>query len=222
MQEIDLLEPTRIIRTNRRTIAIEITNKGELIVRSPRIISIDKIYRFIVDKSQWIIQKRTLALNKNTKNTLNLDDGDVIKVLGKNYIIKSSNSSRVSQDDEFLYLPTNRVEALKSYLKKVLKPYIMSRVKYYADLGGYNYKSIAISSAKSNWGSCGYRNSLHFTFRLALCPSEVIDYIVVHELVHTSIKNHSKNFYAKVEELYPNYKEANKFLKDNRYIMDLL
>ncbi|MEG1869673.1 MAG: M48 family metallopeptidase, partial [Oscillospiraceae bacterium] len=72
---------------------------------------------------------------------------------------------------------------------------------------------IKITSANGRWGSCSWKNSLCFPYKIMLLPEELIDYIVVHELAHIREKNHSKNFYAEVEKYMPNYKQCIKQLK---------
>lgn len=220
MSEIELLQPNKIIKSNRKTISIEITSNGDMIVRAPYFSSTEQINKFIVDKAKWIIQKRIEYKAKSPK--LDLSDGSKILILDKEYEVQTSQSNRIVLKDGVLYLPEPKRFSLKLILKKLLKNYITEKVKEYSSLYGFNYSSITISEAKTNWGSCSYSNRLHFTFRLALCPLYVVDYIVLHELSHTKIKNHSKSFYNLIISIMPDYKKANKFLKDNRHIMELI
>ena len=85
---------------------------------------------------------------------------------------------------------------------------------------GFNYESITISSARTNWGSCGAKNTLNFTYKLAMCPKPVVDYIIVHELCHTKVKNHSSKFWNEVQKCFPEYKTCEKWLKTNRAIIN--
>jgi len=80
--------------------------------------------------------------------------------------------------------------------------------------------TIRISSARTRWGSCSSRGTLSFTYRLVMAPPDVVDYVVLHELVHTQIHNHSKTFWNKVAKLMPDYKPRLAWLKKNgKYLM---
>jgi len=68
---------------------------------------------------------------------------------------------------------------------------------------------------RSKWGSCSAKNDLSFNLALAQAPDHVIEYVVVHELVHTKIKNHSKTFYAHLEKYLPDYKSSRHWLRKN-------
>jgi predicted metal-dependent hydrolase len=93
------------------------------------------------------------------------------------------------------------------------------RVKMLAQTNGFTYKSIRINSAVTRWGSCGPSNTLNFSWRLLAAPPDVIDSVILHELVHTEIKNHSSRFYTKLASVKPDYKESEKWLKNNSGIL---
>jgi predicted metal-dependent hydrolase len=80
---------------------------------------------------------------------------------------------------------------------------------------GFHYQKLRISSARTRWGSCSSSGTLSFTYRLVMAPPEVVDYVVVHELVHTQVRNHSKTFWTTVEEIMPDYKQRRTWLKKN-------
>ena len=80
-------------------------------------------------------------------------------------------------------------------------------MQHYSKIIGVTPIDIKITSATTRWGSCSGKNSLCFPFRISLLPTELIDYIVVHELIHIRVKNHSKRFYREVEKYMPDYKD---------------
>ena len=113
-------------------------------------------------------------------------------------------------------------EKLISFLKNTAKKYLAERVGLISELFGFTFSSISISSAKTCWGSCGYNNKLHFTYKLMMCPQDVVDYVVLHELCHTKVKNHSKKFWQLVKDCNPYYQIHERWLKKNRGIIELI
>jgi len=74
---------------------------------------------------------------------------------------------------------------------------------------------ITIRSQRTRWGSCSPKGDLNFNCLLMLCPEEVQDYVVIHELCHRKEMNHSSRFWAEVENYCPDYRIHRKWLKDN-------
>ena len=100
-------------------------------------------------------------------------------------------------------------------LKEKARPYLTERTEYFSKLMGLQYSGIKITSAKKRFGSCNGKNSICYSWRLMQYPVEAIDYVVVHELAHRVEMNHSPKFWKIVEEYFPDYKQARKWLKDN-------
>ena len=100
-------------------------------------------------------------------------------------------------------------------LKKKAAQYLPERCKLYASSLGVDYKRISIRFQKSRWGSCSTKGNLNFNALLMMTPIEVIDYVVIHELCHRREMNHSKNFWALVESVMPDYKVHKNWLKEN-------
>ena len=105
-------------------------------------------------------------------------------------------------------------EEIKALAEKA-KVVIAGRVKYYAPLIGVTYNRITIRCQRTRWGSCSSKGNLNFNCLLALFPLEIIDSVVVHELCHRKHMNHSPQFYAEIEKVFPEYSRCNKWLKDN-------
>lgn len=106
-------------------------------------------------------------------------------------------------------LSQDQIEILKEKAKKV----IPERTSYYEEEMKVKHTGIKITSARTRWGSCSGKNGLCFSYRLMLLPMDIIDYIIVHELAHIRVKNHSKDFYEEVLKYMPDYKERERKLK---------
>ena len=91
---------------------------------------------------------------------------------------------------------------------------IPRRVAYYAEKLGVSYGKITLRQQKTRWGSCSSEKNLNFNWKLILAPPEVLDYVVVHELCHRKYMNHSKQFWAEVAKVMPDYKKCERWLKE--------
>ena len=215
------LVPDQIKRVKRRSIALIINRDGEFIVRSPINAKESEIWAFINAKKEWIIRKKQEMLASIENNKIQLDNQKRINILGKELIISLDDCKIAKIKEDVLVLPkTNTQSTLISLLKRELKKHLNLRVQELASRFDFKFKSVSITSATTCWGSCGGGNSLNFTYKLALCPLPVIDYIIIHELCHTKVKNHSTQFWAEVGKIYPEYKHCEKWLKQNRAIIN--
>ncbi|MCQ2545908.1 MAG: M48 family metallopeptidase [Clostridia bacterium] len=93
------------------------------------------------------------------------------------------------------------------------------RVAHYAPLVGVTPGRITIRCQKSKWGSCSRKGNLNFNCLLLLAPDEVLDAIVVHELCHIKIMNHSRDFYDEVLRVHPDYRQCRKWIKTNGEVL---
>lgn len=110
---------------------------------------------------------------------------------------------------EKLALTEDKIQKLKEKARVILA----SRVGYYSKIMNVKPTAVKITSAKTRWGSCSGKNSLNFSYRLILLPPEAVDAVVVHELAHIRVKNHSSDFYDEVEKYMPDYKSRMETLR---------
>lgn len=92
---------------------------------------------------------------------------------------------------------------------------IPPRVRKYAAIIGVTVGRITIRNQKTRWGSCSSKGNLNFNRLLMLCPEEIRDYVVVHELCHRKELNHSPRFWTEVARVMPDYAARRKWLKEN-------
>ncbi len=79
---------------------------------------------------------------------------------------------------------------------------------------GVVYRRIRIAGQRTLWGSCSPRGTLSFNWRLVLAPPDVLDYVVVHELCHLRVRNHSRQFWALVEQHRPGWRQQRNWLRE--------
>ena len=106
--------------------------------------------------------------------------------------------------------PTAEEEAR---LRALAREALPRRVAHFAALMGVEPAGVRITSARTRFGSCSGRNSLCFSWRLMAYPPEAVDYVVVHELAHITVKNHSPAFYRVVERYLPDWRQRRELLK---------
>ena len=224
MQESGLIKffmsPSKIIRSQRKTLSITINEDAELIVRAPKRLSIEKIQDFINEKENWINRKISLVENQIKDVTSNQNK---ILYLGTLFpiIIKQSESNEINFDgEEFI---ANSIDseslslAIRKWYKKKFREIAIPRVAYFCSKHNLKINQIRIKCQKTMWGSCSSKNNINLNYLLVMAPMSVIDYVIVHELVHTIHRNHSINFWNSVESIMPDYKEHRQWLKLNGY-----
>ena len=92
---------------------------------------------------------------------------------------------------------------------------IGKRVRHYCEIMGVTVGYVTVKNQKTRWGSCSQTGNLNFNFRLILAPSEVLDYVVVHELCHRRQMNHSAQFWQEVAQVLPDYRKRKAWLTEN-------
>ena len=90
------------------------------------------------------------------------------------------------------------------------------RLKHLAEQYGFTYNRVFIRNQKTRWGSCSYKNNISLNMKIILLPEELMDYVILHELTHTREKDHSKNFWAKMDKLVGNGKSMASRLREYR------
>lgn len=216
----------RIIRSRRRTVALEITPDARLVVRAGLRTPHAHIERFVSEKRRWIARKLAEAAARPRPLPKNFTEGEAFPYLGREYALSviDGAQSALRLAERFLLarrrLPQAR-ETFVAWYRREAARVIGERVMARSAASGIAHAGWKIGGAAKRWGSCGGRNTLNFSWRLVMAPPEVIDYVVAHELAHVEHKDHSRRFWRRVEELCPRYGECERWLKDNGHALCL-
>lgn len=117
--------------------------------------------------------------------------------------------------DPVIAKPVNKDFSSRQKAREILS----SSVQYWSSQMGVRYGRIAIREQRTRWGSCSQQGNLNFNWRLVLAPPQVRDYVVIHELCHLSYLNHSKEFWARVEQFCPEYRLQRRWLRENGHTL---
>lgn len=144
-----------------------------------------------------------------------------ISILGKPHVLRHDPTARrgvwqVEGTPSELWVSGDEAHLerrVTDFLKRELRAYIQPRAVDYAGELGRKPGRISIRDTRSRWGSCSSKGDLSFSWRLILAPRDVLDYVVAHEVAHLVEMNHSRRFWALVEQLHPNRQPARSWLK---------
>ncbi len=217
----------KIVRTKRKTITLQITDNATLIVRAPFDVSDEKIMGVVFKHKKWIEQKRRDIEARDPKfSPKEFVDGEGFLYLGKYYRLKIVVNQEVPlKFENGFYLSRNALSQAKKlfieWYKKRAYEKISERVRWYVQKKGFKYNKVNVTNAQKRWGSSSSNRNLNFSWRLIMAPLPVIDYVVIHELVHLEERNHKKTFWNKVKMLMPDYKKHKDWLKQYGYLLRL-
>lgn len=108
------------------------------------------------------------------------------------------------------------------FLRKLAKTELPQRFEEVASALGFKWNRFFIRSQKTKWGTCSTKGNISLNWRLIMCPPEIVDYIIIHELCHTVHMNHSKAFWELLRTYYPETDKAHKWLREHGNIPFLI
>lgn len=225
----EIIKISKIIRSKRRSIALQVCDDATLIVRAPLSVSRIDVENIIFKHHKWLEKKKREMLSRDLQYTRKeFRDGESFLYLGRAYPLKVvkpyEKEDYLTFKDEIFYLRKDAVSPIElfySWYKREANKKIFERVIWYAHKSGFQFNKIKISNARKRWGSCSHLGNLNFSWRLIMAPEPVIDYVTVHELVHLVDKSHSRSFWKRVSRILPDYKKHRIWLKKKGYLLDI-
>ncbi len=217
----------KLIRSKRKTISIEIRRDGSLYVRAPLKAPYREILKLIDRKADWIISKKEDVQRRIAhKREKQFIDGEEFLFAGIKYKLRLvDNLGGIKFDGTNFLLDTNLADVGKDFFaawyKRNAIGVLMPRAEHFSEISGLEYRKIKITSARKRWGSCSTAGNINFSWRLALAPMHIIDYVVAHEIAHLKHHDHSQRFWSLVETMIPDYKIHRRWLRENGHLLDI-
>jgi predicted metal-dependent hydrolase len=202
-------------------------DKGDGVVLKGKSISDEKAQKLILKKAKWILDKLDLVSSIGDDDIVT---GSRIQYLGRKYYVEVFENNEIDEviidftESKFkVSLPKslNKQDELKkafeTFLRAKAEEKLTPRIKKLAKITRLEYNNFKIRKLDKRWGSCTSSNDIIINIDAVKLPYSLIDYLLVHELAHTKIKSHSKEFWAELSKHIPNWKE----LDDKMYGMKL-
>jgi predicted metal-dependent hydrolase len=190
--------------------------KGAGVTLKGKAIPIEQANKLILKKAKWILDKLELVRSIGDDDIVT---GSRVQYLGrKHYVEVFENVSTDKIIIDFteakfrVSVPKNLnnqdelAAAFGQYLRNKAKEKITPRVQKWSKVTGFELTKLKFMKMEKRWGSCTPSNNILINIDAIKLPYSLIDYLIVHELVHTQIKNHSKEFWAEVSKHIPNWK----------------
>lgn len=204
-----------------------------LLIRTPSGKWDRQVEAFVQSKERWILKHYQSQLQYDDERKAFHDriEAGKIDILGIPHTLEflAGRQRKVYRENEELkivLLPDDPAEYRRYYLyeslKLLAKGYLTARTQELAQATDSVVNTIRIKDLKTKWGSCSGKSNINLNWHLFLLDHQVVDYVIIHELMHLREMNHSKRFWAWVEHFYPHYKDAERELKANSWLIGIM
>lgn len=200
-----------------------------VVVKCSLRVSLSEIKRFIEKNKAWLEKSLIRSKQIQLENpALGYTEGEKVILLGDWYTIVESSGDKVEiSAQKILKIPqgwsfTKRKSELQKFYKQKAISVLSQRMMSIAKETGLISTGLKFRNNRTLWGTCMPNNEIILNWKLICAPLNVIDYVIVHELVHTKIKNHSHKFWYDVERFCSNHKQSRAWLRKNHYVFDFL
>jgi predicted metal-dependent hydrolase len=205
----------------RRTLSLELRADGSVHVAVPRGLRLAEVRRFVESRRAWIDSKRAL-LSQAVRPRLALETGARLPYLGSELtlIVEQRASARAlcRREQDALVVRVAHAQSaqrvIEAWYRREALAHAGERVAHFVRLVGRAPRALTIRAQRTRWGSCSARGSVSLNWRLMQATPAILDYVVVHELCHLLVPNHSARFWAEVGRVLPDYPERRAALRD--------
>lgn len=193
---------------------IKVSEDGHVRVLVPHSFTDDDILALIAKKSNWIVKQQSFF---SKKSRIELARNQLLFWGNRySYFFDDTYSRKIVIDHNHKTIRAKRdmlePAIQKRWYKNEARKYLVSRTEELAERLHFTYKAIYIRDQRTKLGNCSDDQNISLNWRLVKAPKFVSDYIIIHELVHTKIMNHSGKFWTLLKSLYPDYKDAMNWL----------
>jgi predicted metal-dependent hydrolase len=202
---------------------LEVSLQSGLAIIVPKYFELNRVPALLKEKQHWILKKLAKFGHVSLPSAgAGVRSGNNIPYLGQNLRLVRRNDSeyadsvRVEGKRLVVSLKSTRVSLnliLEGWYRREAENLIRRKVDKLCPKIGVAFGRLTIRGAKTRWGSCSRKGNLNFNWKLLMVPEPVIDYVIIHELAHLKIMNHSKEFWHLVEQHCPDWRKHRKWLK---------
>jgi hypothetical protein len=209
-----------IKRARRKTLGLYVKD-GLVEVRTPYFVNHADIHQWVAEKAGWV-EERLLEAQQKAEEKPDISHGGEILFLGKPRQLQlTAGQPAINEENEAIVIThrsnTNIHALLEKWLKEEARLYLTERIGEIAETMQEtgNIHGIQFRKTRSKWGHCTSKGILQFNWLIIMAPTEVIDYLIIHEISHLQQMNHSPAFWQRVSQFCPDYKTPRHWLKEN-------
>lgn len=204
-----------IIRRNIKHVRLRVNETGEVFIYAPETLPEECLCKIIEKRRPWI--EKQLAFFKNQER-IKLQYNEILLFGNRyTYFYDTTYTNKVSINEEYHTIRARRnltnIATQEKWLKSVAKHHFEERTKQLSAALNLPYNKLYVRTEKRKWGNCSPLKNISLNWRLVKAPKYVIDYVIVHELVHTLVMNHSHKFWTLLRSHYPDYEKAQQWLE---------
>lgn len=218
-----MITPKQIKRSSTRKLTLKIDDNGDLIVHAPYNLPNSEIFTFVEQKQTWIRKKQseTKAVLLQNQKIINLEECFYLGKRCQIALVDGLKNLEYRNNTFMLPKNCNKKKVVKEFYLKEAEKVLIFRMNYLTELMKITPKGCKIITSKSKWGMCDSQKFVYLNYKLVMLPPDIIDYVIVHELSHLIEMNHSKNFWALIEAVIPNYKKKQEILKYCNFLIKM-
>ena len=217
-------------RTDRlKTVSIQVS-RGKIKISVPKNLEQFKIDRILKSKSKWIKKKLFLQSKITSFRNKEYVSGEDFLYLGRHYRLKIIIGQKYNTEFKDGYLKvTVKDKSNTQKIKRLIKKWYLEKAQLHLnkmtlDLSkelGVSFNSVKVRNYNSRWGGCSSTGKIFYNWRIIMAPAKIINYVVLHELVHLKEHNHSKRFWKLLKSHYSNIDYAKQWLVYNGHTLTI-
>ena len=199
--------------TGRRTLALRVSDGGQVVVNAPWRLPRSSIEAFLHKHQDWVLQRLAQVQPRHVwRDGMELPfRGGLLRLAwladGSGWAREADGRLHVSGGGEVA------AQQVLAWYKREAKAHLAERLAHHAGRMGVTTPQLRLSDARTRWGSLSPKGVVSLNWRLIKMPDAILDYVVCHELAHLRQRNHSPAFWREVGSLYPDYPAAREHLR---------
>ena len=208
----------------KKTVAVTVDPAGGVLLVAPEQFSTSRLDAVVRRKAGWIVQRlQGVDSNGVPPSPREFVSGESVMYLGRHYRLKveSAETGEAKLRGGWLHVPAPAGEgqrdhvrvALVSWLRRHAVERLPERVEMWRPKAGVEMPRVVIADQQKRWGSCDRSGTIRLNWRIIQAPMRLVDYVVVHELVHLRHRDHGRDYWQALGRIMPDYERTREDLR---------